>query len=169
MDEQLNLSEQNIEIQLPSETAEASEFEQSLISDNISKAISGNEITNVMMKETEEIISPSYMIDFSACEKVLVTTLDTIAALVIDESKLEEINELRTSRGDLPLNADTALYIKNYEGVIFAGMCDGHVLYRQLESFITGAFDGRVKLYKNNGSGFTEAKKNDVSSVKLKL
>lgn len=145
------------------------EFGQSLLSEGIEEVIAQKKITNVLLKDTDEIITPSYLIDFSNCDTALASTLDTISMMLLDYDNLEEVNRKRAERGDIELTMDTALYIKGAEGIVLAGMGDGYVMYRQLESFIMSAFEGRVKVYKNNGKGFAEAKRNDATSVKLRL
>lgn len=166
MDESRDYTE---EVQLPKSEDEVNDFGKSLLSESIDEAILKKEVTNVSLKEADDIIVPSYLVDFSHCETVLSTTVDVLSGMLLDLEDLEEINNKRIKRGDTALVADTALYIKNYEGVILAGMGDGYIMYRQLENFIKASFGDKVKVYKNNGNGFGETKKNDVTSVKLRL
>lgn len=120
-----------------------------LKTENIEEALFKDELKNVLLKQSDEIKIPSYLLDLSKVE------LATAALLAI--------------KGLLP-GGNTHVYIKEVTGeVILVGSGDDYVLYTVLEEVLKSMFGPQCKIYKNNGDGFRPIGKMDVSSVRLNL
>lgn len=120
-----------------------------LYTDGIEDALQSDKIKNVLLNDNTEIKVPSYMIDMSNIE--------------ITESALLAIKGLLDGKG-------TAVYIKESSGmVILVGYGEDYKLYSLLDDLISLLYNGKCKLYKNNGKGFKLVNNMDVSSIRINL
>lgn len=140
------------EIKMPGESTDdttwSMEGTSELRTEGIEKALEAEELSNVLIKESEEIRVPSYLID--------------VTGVVVARAALLAI------KGLLP-GGNTAVYIKNDSKVRMVGSGDDYMLYTVLEDVLKEMFNGACKVYKNNGAGFKPIGKLDVSSVRLNL
>lgn len=142
---------------------------------DVEASLKKDKITNAALGEVEGIEHPAYMIDLSEMYSILPCTTRAIKCMLLDNVDLDSLNAKRAASGQPILKADTALYIRNEAGIRLVGHGDGYMFYKQLDSFVRAAFDGKVKIYKSIVNTFTgelsfgEAKSIDVSQVVLRL
>lgn len=141
----------------------------SLVSKDIVEAITAKEVSNTNLDKVDEFECPAYMLDMVDIYCLEPSVMVTISNMLLDRKNLIEVNERREAFGQVPLQMDTALYIRDSYGIRLVGHGSSYQMFKEMEPFIKGCFGDKVKVYKNTGEGFKTAKINDVSTVRLKL
>lgn len=122
-----------------------------LESKEIETTIKQRVVKTALLDTAEDIITPSYLIDFSEVTLIMACALEGLKSLIAEDG-------------------DTGIYILNPNGnMIFTGMGRKEDLYRILEPYIESIFGDKVKIYINNGKGFKKIKKLAVDSVVLNI
>lgn len=122
---------------------------QEYITNGFQEAISGKEVKTVLIKDTQDIKYPSYLLDMT---EVVSLTEESLKAL----------------KGLLH-GGDTAVYIRNGNNIALIGYGSGHLLYSVLAGVVKHLYSGLCKVYYNKGNGFEPLKETEVSSVRLNL
>lgn len=151
LDEDINIEGDNpdINIQIPNlENIEDTSF---LKSKEVETTITQKVVKTALLDTVDDIITPSYLIDFSNVTLIMACVLEGLRSLIVEDG-------------------DTGIYILNPNGnIILTGMGRKQDLYKILEPYIEAIFGDSVKIYINNGKGFKKIKKLAVDSVILDI
>lgn len=117
------------------------------VTDTITKKV----VKTIIMDETTEFLTPSYLLDFSEIKEVMPCVLRGLESIINPDG-------------------NTAIYIKTNTGdIVQVGFGDATVLYKVLEYYLESAFNGRVKVYLNKGKGFKLSQALTVDDVILDI
>ena len=141
----------NEEIAMPGEQLEIPELQSvnELMTGGIEESLVGDEVKAVLIAETSEIVSPSYLIDMTGIQSVAEEAIKAISCL--------------TSGGD------TAVYIKSNTNIALIGYGEGRQLYTILSGLVKHMLGEGCDLYTNRGSGFEPVAENEIKAVRLNL
>lgn len=156
MDENSNIklfnADQN-KIEMPSINQDLSDEQAKLISDDIQKAISGEQVKIIIVQEDIEISPLNYIFDFTDLSAINVIQKEALKALI-------------SKTGDIQLY----LY-KKQSGLIAFGMGNKYDLERMVPLIKHNVFNDEIKIYKNFKIGSTpeEVVSKDITKMRLNL
>ncbi len=136
-----------MEMVLP--TGNTLEYTNELITRGVEDAIRATEIKSVMIDSSENVEIPSYLIDITNAE-------------TITEMSLKALHSLLDG-------GDTAVYMKNNDGVGLVGYGDSMLLYRVLHAVIKHTYNNKCKVYIGTEQGFRPFNTSETSNVRLNL
>lgn len=141
------------DIAMPSIGTELSEEQQGLMSESISKAISGETVKTLLLPEDTEIAPLNYIFDFTD-----LTSINTV--------QKEALKGLVSYYGDVQLY----LY-KQKSGLTAFGMGDRYKLERMVPLIRSYIFNNEIKIYRNfaPGNPVEEVDTKDITRMRLNL
>lgn len=141
------------EIAMPSINIEMTSEQKELISDDINKAISGEQVKIVILKEVNEIAENNYVFDFTDLTSINVIQKEALKSLVSN-------------------NGNVQLYLyKKGSGLTSFGVGERYNLEMMVPLVRNYVFNSDIKIYKNYrvGEPAKEVVSKDITQMRLHL
>lgn len=128
------------------------ELQEQLVSADVLKAISAEQVKSVMLDEKETVDLPNYVIDLSQVDEV-----DPIQLMALDAL----LNEY----------GDTSIYLNTKTGLSEAGKGFGEILNKILAKSMAHIFNNKCRVYRNYelGKEPREITGKDMSNLRLTI
>lgn len=141
------------EVAMPSINIEMTSEQKELISDDVSKAISGEQVKIVILKEVNEIAEDNYIFDFTELASINVIQKEALKSLVSN-------------------NGNVQLYLyKKGSGLTSFGVGERYNLEMMVPLVRNYVFNSDIKIYKNYrvGEPAKEVISKDITKMRLHL
>ena len=141
------------EVAMPSINIEMTSEQKELISDDVSKAISGEQVKIVILKEVNEIAEDNYIFDFTELASINVIQKEALKSLVSN-------------------NGNVQLYLyKKGSGLSSFGVGERYNLEMMVPLVRNYVFNSDIKIYKNYrvGEPAKEVISKDITKMRLHL
>lgn len=131
---------------------------EDLISPSIDEALAKKRIDTVIVKETNEIKVPSYLVDISNLASMMPCAMTALKALVNSGN-----------RDDTSEDSEVEVYCKTRTGIFDIGTGNRYEMHALLNKYTSVAFGEECKVYRNLDGKFRKLKARDVSGIRLDI